>query len=70
MGAASEAGAARRGAARWRGVWSHPIVLPLPVLATAMTSRPLMMHGSACAWIGNGAAYLHGRWRWWVRRWW
>merc|ERR1719149_176608 len=35
----------------------YPMVLPEPVLAMPMTSRPLMIAGSACAWIGYGAAY-------------
>ena len=34
----------------------YAIVLPEPVLAMPMTSRPFMIAGSACAWIGNGAA--------------
>lgn len=33
------------------------IVLPEPVLATPMMSRPDMMDGIACAWMEVGAAY-------------
>mmetsp|Transcript_3839 Transcript_3839/g.9611 ORF Transcript_3839/g.9611 Transcript_3839/m.9611 type:complete len:289 (-) Transcript_3839:400-1266(-) len=47
-----------------RGGWSltcrsmgstNASVLPLPVLAMPMQSRPLMMQGRACAWMGRGA---------------
>ena len=31
-----------------------PIVLPDPVCATAITSRPASVSGSDCAWIGVG----------------
>ena len=38
----------------WRSIGSTKAsVLPLPVLATPMQSRPLMMMGSACA-CGSG----------------
>lgn len=40
----------------WRSMGSKKAkVLPDPVLATPITSRPDMSAGMACRWIGNGA---------------
>mmetsp|Transcript_16033 Transcript_16033/g.50413 ORF Transcript_16033/g.50413 Transcript_16033/m.50413 type:complete len:340 (-) Transcript_16033:362-1381(-) len=46
----------------------NAIVLPEPVFAMPMQSRPLMMTGRACAWIGIGLSYpffrMTSRMRW------
>ena len=43
----------------WRSMGSTKAsVLPEPVLAMPMQSRPLMMAGSACAWMGMGLMYF------------
>ena len=43
----------------WRSMGSTKAsVLPEPVLAMPMQSRPLMMAGRACAWIGIGFVYF------------
>jgi len=35
----------------------NPAVFPVPVCAAAITSRPLITAGIACAWIGDGVVY-------------
>ncbi len=43
------------GANRWSVGNANPAVLPVPVCAPPMTSRPASTTGMACAWIGVGS---------------